>query len=120
MLYGCETCSLTLREECTLSLFEHRILRPKEDENGEWKRFHNEEFHSLYHSSNIVRVIKYRRQRWTGHIARMKVDRSAFKILSGNPTGKISLGRPRRRWEDNYRMDLKGMGINRGNWVNSA
>ena len=81
MLYGCETWSLTLREECRLRVFENRILRPK--------------------FGPIVRVIKSRRLRWAGHIARMEEGRSSFKILTGKPTGKRPLGRPRRRWEDN-------------------
>ena len=110
VLYGCETWSLTLR------VFENWILRrifgPKRDENGECRRLHNEELHSLYRSPNIVRVIKCRRLRWTGHVARMEVGRSAFKILTGKPTGKRPLGRPRRRWEDNIRMDLEEIGIN--------
>ena len=65
-------------------------------------------------------MIKSRRMRWAGHIARMEEGRSAFKILTGKPTGKRPLGRPRRRWEDNIRMDLEGIGINAGNWVDSA
>ena len=85
-----------------------------------WKRLHNEEFHSLYRSPNIVRVIKSRRLRWTGHEARMEESRSAFKILTGKPTGKRPLGRPRRRWENNIRMDLEERGVNAGNWVDSA
>ena len=97
-----------------------RIFGPKRDENGEWIRLHNEELHSLYRSSNIVRVIKSRRMRWAGHVARMKEGRSAFKILTGKPTGKIPLARPRRRWEDNIRMDLEEIGINASNWVDSA
>ena len=76
MIYGCETWSLTLREECRLRVFENRILKqifgPKRDENGEWRRLHNEELHSLYCSPNIVRVIKSRRWRWAGHVARRK------------------------------------------------
>ena len=75
---------------------------------------------SLYRSPNIVRVIKFRRLRWAGHIARMEEGRSAFKILTGKPTGKRPLGRPRRRWEDNIRMDLEEIGINAGSWVDSA
>ena len=67
------------------------------DENGEWRRLHNEELHSLYRSPNIVRVIKSRRLSWAGHVARMEEGRSAFKILTGKPTGKRPLGRPRRR-----------------------
>ena len=67
----------------------------------------------LYRSPNIVKVIKSRRSRWAGHVARMEESRSAFKILTGKPTGKRPLGRPRRR-QDNIRMDLKEMGIIRG------
>ena len=74
----------------------------------------NEELHSLYRSPKLVRVIKSRRLRWTGHVARMEEDRSAFKILTGKPTGKRPLMRPRRRWEDNIRMDLEEIGINAG------
>ena len=75
--------------------------------NGDCRRLHNEELHSLYRSPNIVRVIKSRRLRRVGHVARMEEGRSAFKILTGKPTGKRPLGRPRRRWEDNIRMALK-------------
>ena len=74
----------------------------------------------MYRSSNIVRVIKPRRLRWAGHVARMEEGRSAFKILTGTPTGKRHLERPRRRWDDNIRMDLEEIGINAGNWVDSA
>jgi len=74
----------------------------------------------LYHSPNIVRVIKSRRLRWARHVARMAEGRSAFKILTGKPTGRRPLGRPRRRREDNIRMDLEEIGINAGNWVDSA
>ena len=88
------------------------MILPKRDENGEWRRLHNEELHSLYLSPNIVRVIKSRRLRWAGHIARMEEGRKAcFQNLTGKPTGK------RRRWEDNIRMDLKYIGINTRNWV---
>ena len=118
MLYGCETWSLTLREGCRLRVFENRILRrifgPK---SGEWRRLHNEELYNLYRSPNLVRVIKSRKLKWAGLVVRMEDGRSAFKILTGKPTGKRPLGRPRRRWEDNIRMDLEEIGINAGNWV---
>ena len=68
----------------------------------------------------IYSVIKSRRLRWAGYVARMEEGRSAFKILTGIPTGKRSLGKPRRRWEDNIRMDLEEIGINARNWVDSA
>ena len=74
----------------------------------------------MYCSPNIVRVIKSRRLRWAGHVARMEEGRGVFKILTGKLTGKRPLGRPRCRWEDNIRMDLKEIGINSRNWVNSA
>ena len=99
VLYGRETWFLTLREESRLRVFENRMLRqifgPKRDENGEWRRLHNEELHSLYRSPYIVRLIKSRRLRWAGHVARMEEGRSAFKILTDKPTGKRPLGRPK-------------------------
>ena len=95
MLYGCETWSLTLREECRLRVFENSILRrvfgPKKDENGEWRKLYKEELHSLYCSPNVVSENKSRRQRWAGHIARMEKGRSASKLLIGR-----FLVRPRR------------------------
>ena len=66
-------------------------------------------------SPNMVRVIKSRRMRWAGHVPRMEEGRSALKILTGKP-----IGRPRRRWEDNIRVDLEEIGINAGSWVDSA
>jgi len=88
--------------------------------NFAWRRLHNAELHSLYRSSNIVRVIKSRRLRWAGYVARMKEGRRAFKIIKSKPTGKRLLGGPRRRWEHNIRIGLKGKGINMRNWVGSA
>ena len=75
-----------------------------------------DKLHSLYRSPNIVMVIKSRRLRWAGHVARMEEGRRAFKIV----TGKRPLGRPRCRWEDNISMDLEEIGINEGNWIDSA
>ena len=101
--------------------FENRILRrifgSRRYVNGEWRRLHNEEIHS---SLNIIRVIKSIRLRWTGHVARMKESRSAFKILTGKPRGKRPLGRPSYSWEDNIKMDLKKIATNTSNWVDSA
>ena len=77
------------------------------DAGGEWRRLHNDELYGLYRSPNKVRMIKSRRLRWTGHVARMEESRSAFKILKGKPTGKRPLGRPRRRWEYNIKWTLK-------------
>ena len=74
----------------------------------------------MYRSSNIVWVIKSRRSSLAGHVARIEEGRSAFKMLTGKPTGKRPLGRPRRRWEDNIRMGLEDKGINAENWIDSA
>jgi hypothetical protein len=103
--------SLTLREEHRLRLFENRMLRrifgPKRDEvTGGWRKLHNEELHGLYSLPSIVRMIKARRMRWAGHVARMGEERGAYNILVGRPEGRRPLGRPRRRWEDNIKMDL--------------
>jgi hypothetical protein len=109
--HGFNTWSLTLREEHRLKVFENRVLRrifgPKRDEvTGGWRILHNEELHGLYSSPSIVRVIKARRMRWAGHVARMGVVRGTYNILVGKPEGRRPLGRPRCRWEDNIKMDL--------------
>jgi hypothetical protein len=102
VLYGCEIWSLTLKEERRLRVFENRVLRsifgPKWDEvTGEWRKLHNEELNGLYSLPNIVRVIKSRRLRWAGHVARMGDVRGVYRVLVGKPEGKRPLGRPRRR-----------------------
>jgi hypothetical protein len=122
VLYGCETLSLTLREEHRLRVFENRmfrrIFRPKRDEvTGGWRKLHNKELHGLYSSPSIVRVIKARRMRWVGHVARMGEVRCAYNILVGRPEGRRPLGRPRRRWEDNIKMDLREIGIGDVDWI---
>ena len=96
------------------------MFEPKRDANGEWRSHHNEELYNLYRSPNIVRVIKSRRLKWVGHVARMEEGRKALKISTGKPTGNRPLGRPRRRCGDNIRMDLEEIGINAGNWVDAA
>ena len=90
-------------------------LAPKRDKIGEWGRNHNEELNSLFISPNVTRVIGS--LRWADHVARMEECMSAFKILTGTPTGNIPLGRPRHRWEDNIRIDLKEIDISTRNWV---
>jgi hypothetical protein len=81
---------------------------------------HNDELHSLYSSPNIVRVIKSRRMRWAGHVARMGKGRDVHRILVGRPEGKRPLGRPRHMWEDNIKMDLREIGIDVANWIQLA
>ena len=98
-----------------------RIFEPRRDEvMGEWRRLHNEELNDLYSSSNIVRVIKSRRMRRTGHVARMGEERGAYRVLVGKPEGKRPLGRPRRRWVDNIRLDLQEVGCGYVNWIGLA
>jgi len=102
VLYGCETWSLILREERKLRVFENMVLRrifgPRREEvTGEWRRLHNEELNDLYSSPNIVRVIKSRRMRRAGHVARMGEERGLYRVLVGKPEGRRPLGRPRHR-----------------------
>jgi hypothetical protein len=107
--------AVTLREKHRLRVFENRVLRrifrSKWDEvKGEWRRLHNKELHDLYSSPSAIRIIKSRMMRWAGHVARMGEKRNAYRLLVGKPEGKIPLGRPRRRWVDNIRMDLGEVG----------
>jgi hypothetical protein len=106
VLYGCETWSVTLREEHRLRVFENRVLRrifgPKRDEvTGGWRKLHNEELHNFCSSASIIRMIKSRSMRWTRHVARMGEERNAYRILVGKPEGRRPLGRQRRRWVKN-------------------
>ena len=115
VFYWCETWSLTLREERRLRVFENMVLRrvfgrKKDEVTGEWGKLHKEELRDLYSLPNIVRVAKSRRMRWTGHVARMGEGRDVHRVLVGEPEGKRPLGRPRRRWEDNIKMDLQEVG----------
>jgi hypothetical protein len=117
-----ETWSLTLREEHRMRVFENRVLRiifgPKRDEvTGGWRKLHNVELHGLYSSPSIIRVIKARRTRWAGHVACMGEVRGACNILVGRPEGKRPLGRPRCRWEDNIKMDLREIGFGDVDWI---
>ena len=113
--YGCETWSLTLKEGRWLRVQENRVLRrifgPKRDEvTGEWRKLHNEELNDLYSSPNTVRVIKSRSRKWEGHVARMGERSGVYRVLVGKPVGQRSLGRPRRSWEGNIKMDLQEVG----------
>jgi hypothetical protein len=106
-------------------VFENRVLRrifgPKRDEvTGEWRKLHNEELHDLYSSPDIIRQVKSIRMRWVGHVARMGEERKEDKVLVGNPEGKRPLGRPRRRWEDGVRMDLREIGLRGVDWIRLA
>ena len=97
------------------------VFGPKRDEvTKEWKKLHNEELNDLYSLPNIVRVVKSRRMRWAGHVAHMGEDRGVLKVLVGKPERKRPLGRPRRRWEDNIKMDLQEVGGGRGDWIELA
>jgi hypothetical protein len=103
VLYGCETWSLTLREEQRLRVFENRVLRrvfgpEMEEVTGEWRRLRNKKLDDLYSSSNIIWVIKSRRMRWARHLARVEERRGAYRILVGRPEGRRLIGIPRHRW----------------------
>ena len=117
VLYGCETWLLTLREECRLRMFENKVLRRIYGPKREWRKLHNEELNDLYSSPNTVWVIKSRRMRWTGHVAHMGERRSIYRILVGKPKGKRPLGRPRRRWENNIKVDLPEVGCGGMDWI---
>jgi hypothetical protein len=106
-------------------VFENRVLRrifgPKRDKvTGEWRKLHNEELLDLYSSPSIIRIIKSRRMRWAGHVARLGEKRNAYRLLVGKPEGKRPLGRPRRRWVDNIRMDLGEVGWGDVDWIGLA
>jgi len=115
VLYGCETWSLSFREERRLRVSENRVLSriygPKRDEEiGEWTKLHNEELNDMYCSPNIDRVIKSRRMRWAGHIARIGERRGVYRVLVGKHEGKSPYGRHRPRWEDDIKLDLQEVG----------
>jgi hypothetical protein len=112
VLYGSEIWSLTLREERRLRVFENRVLRnifgPKRDEvTGEWRKLHNDELTRLNSVPNVAWVIKSRRMSWAGHITQMGKRKGAYRVLVGKPETKILLGRKRRSWNDNIKMDLQ-------------
>ena len=105
-----------MTEEHRLREFENKVLRKlfgaKKDEiTREWRKLHNAELHALYSSPNIIRGLKSRRLRWAGHVTCMEQSRNAYRILVGKPEEKKPLGRPRHRWEDNIKMDLREGGL---------
>jgi hypothetical protein len=106
-------------------LFENRILKiifgPKRDEvTGEWRKLHSEELHTLYSSPDIIKQIKSMRLRWAGHVAGMGEERKLYKVFVGKPEGKRPLGRPRRRWEYDIRLDLREICLRGMVWIQLA
>jgi len=115
---------LTLGEERRLRVFENRVLNrifglKRDQVTREWRKLHNEELNDPYCSPNIVRVIKSRMRR-ARHEARMGERRGVYRVLVGKPEGKRPLGRPRRRWENNIKMDLRGVGCRDMDWIELA
>jgi hypothetical protein len=120
VLYGCKTLSLPLREEHKLRVL-RRIFGPKrEEETGGWKKLHNEELHNLYSSPYIIRMIGSSRMRWAGHVGRIGDKRNAYRILVGKSEGKRQIERPRRKWVDNIKMDLREIGWDGAHWIDMA
>jgi hypothetical protein len=106
-------------------VFENRVLRgifgPKRDEvTGKWRKLHSGELHNLYSSSDIIRQIKSGRMRWVGHVERMGEGRNEYRVLMGKPEGKRPLERPRLRWEDGIKMDLREIGWGSVEWIHLA
>jgi hypothetical protein len=95
-----------------------RIFGSKRDEvTGDWRKLHIEELHDLYSSPSIIRIMKSRRMRWTGHVARTREKRNVYRLLVGNPEGKRPLGTPRRRWVHNIRMYFVEVGWRDVDWI---
>jgi hypothetical protein len=106
-------------------VFENRVLRrifeqKRDGVTGEWRKLHNKELHDLYSSPSIIRIIKSRRMRLAGRVARMEEKRNAYRLLVVKPEGKKPLGRPRRRWADNIRVDLGEVGWGDVDWIGLA
>jgi hypothetical protein len=125
VLYGCETWSLTLREERRLRVFEKRVLRgifgvERDEVTREWRKLYSEELNDLCSLPDIIRVIKSRRMRWAGLVARIEESRDVYMVLVGKLEGKRPLGRPRRRWVYNIKMDLHEVGCGGMGWINVA
>ena len=124
VLYGCGSWSLTLKKELRLRVFENRVLRrifglTRDEVTGEWRKLHDEGLNNLYCSPSIFWVIKSRRMRRAGHVARMGERSGVCRVLVGKPEGKRPHGRPRRRWKDNIKMDLE-VGCWSVDWIELA
>jgi hypothetical protein len=125
ILYGCETWSLTLREEHKLRVFENKVLRrilgPMRVEVTEgWRKLHNKELRDLYSLPSIIRIIKLRRMRWVGHVALTGEKRNAYRLLVGKPEGRRPLGKPGHMWMDNIKMDLLEISWGGVDWIGLA
>jgi hypothetical protein len=125
VFHGCETGLLTLREECRLRFFKKRVLRriygPTRNEvTGKYRGPYNKELYALYSSPNIILVIKSRRLRRAGYVARMKKSRGAYRDVVEKPEGRRTLRKPRRIWEDNIKMDLSDVGWRGIDWIDLA
>jgi hypothetical protein len=106
-------------------VFENRVLRrifgpTRDGVTGGWTKLHNEELHNLYSSPSIIRIIKSRGMRWAGHVARIGEKRNVYRLLVGKPEGKRPLGRPRRRWINNIKIDLLEIGLRVLDWIGLA
>ena len=106
-------------------MFETRVLRrifgsERDEVTGEWRRLHNEELNDIYCSPKIVRVVKSRRMRWTGHVASMRERTGVYRVMVGKPDKKSPLGRPRRRWEDKIKMNLQEVRCGCRDWIELA
>ena len=125
VLYGCETWSLTFKEVRRLKVFENRALRrifglKRIEVIGEWRKLHNKELNDLHSSPNISQVIKSKRMRWVGQVARMRERSDVYRGLVGKPEGKRPLGRPRRRWENYITMEIQEVGCGDVYWFELA
>jgi len=120
VLYECGTWSLTLREKRGLRVFENRVLRRifrlgRDEVTGEWIKLHIEDLNDLYSSPNIIRVIKSKRMRWVGHVARMRDRRGAYRVVVGRQLGRLG-----RSWDDNIKIDLQEVGWGGMDWIGVA
>jgi hypothetical protein len=123
--YGCENSSLTLRKKHKPRVFQKRVLkrifgRKRDDLTGGWRKLHNKKLYNMHFAKSIIKMIKSRRMRWAGHVARMEEKRNAYRILVGKPEGRRLLGRPRRRRVDNIQMYLREIEWDSLDWIDLA